>query len=331
MPFPRTFKIMKPEEIETLSQPSIMDSIPSNEDSDNQIQLAKQLKFAQQLGPTLIGPGLNFLGQTSKLANFKNPLQGNQQAQDIANTYKQQNNFPMVSSPMFQADPERGKLLADAFANMAHTPNDLATKQAYDALIKETLAQFQPMKQAGINFQKILPNEVNPYPNGSKDVFNDISQNNRLKYFPTEQGHGAGGGQKYPGNPLLNPSGEIINGENVPNNDIFRLVYDYYGHAKSGNGFGPTGEENAFIQHSNMYSPNARRALTTETRGQNSVVNFGPNGEMNQANPESTIYADQKVGLLPEWATDLPKQESNQDNFHKLLGFGNINQLLRKK
>src|SRR5690606_39337381 len=50
-----------------------------------------------------------------------------------------------------------------------------------------------------------------------------------------------------------------------------------------------------------MYTPLAARALTTETRGQNSWVNYGPYGEANRANPRETVYADQKTGIMPDW------------------------------
>jgi hypothetical protein len=58
-----------------------------------------------------------------------------------------------------------------------------------------------------------------------------------------------------------------------------------------------------------MYSDEARPAMTTETRGQNSWVNFGPHGEANRkASAADTIYADQKVGLLPAEFSDPPEE-----------------------
>ncbi|MBC7599210.1 MAG: hypothetical protein H7238_09345 [Polaromonas sp.] len=66
-----------------------------------------------------------------------------------------------------------------------------------------------------------------------------------------------------------------------------------------------SGEENAWRSHASMYSPLAQRAMTTETRGQNSWVNYGPKADFNRtANGGDTVYADQKVGLLPQWVTD---------------------------
>ena len=48
------------------------------------------------------------------------------------------------------------------------------------------------------------------------------------------------------------------------------------GHAIYGNQFGPKGEEIAWAIHQQMYSPLARLAMTAETRGQNSLVNYSP-------------------------------------------------------
>src|SRR5699024_7473124 len=43
-------------------------------------------------------------------------------------------------------------------------------------------------------------------------------------------------------------------------------------------------------------------AITTETRGQNSWLNYGKYGEQNRnAKVEDTIFADQKIGLMPSW------------------------------
>jgi hypothetical protein len=104
--------------------------------------------------------------------------------------------------------------------------------------------------------------------------------------------------------PMLEDSGVVIDGRKLANNDLFRIVHDYFGHAKEGVGFRATGEDNAFRQHRSMYSPAAQRALTTETRGQNSWLNYGPQGAKNRtAKTEDTTFADQKVGLMPEWTT----------------------------
>ncbi len=89
--------------------------------------------------------------------------------------------------------------------------------------------------------------------------------------------------------------------QNVP---VHNCVHDYFGHIKEGNGFRADGEENAWRSHSAMFSERARGAMTSETRGQNSWVNYGPHGEANRtASSATTVFADQKTGLMPEWVT----------------------------
>src|SRR6476659_2128677 len=88
-------------------------------------------------------------------------------------------------------------------------------------------------------------------------------------------------------------------------NDKFRAVHDYFGHCAAGYGFGPRGEENAWNAHSQMFSPDARRAMTTETRGQNSYVNFGrhnygDDGRYLNIRPAERPYACQKAALFPD-------------------------------
>jgi hypothetical protein len=59
-------------------------------------------------------------------------------------------------------------------------------------------------------------------------------------------------------------------------NEMFRAVHDLYGHGTMGSTFRPGGEEIAYASHSQMMSPLAQMALLSETRGQNSLVNYSP-------------------------------------------------------
>jgi hypothetical protein len=107
----------------------------------------------------------------------------------------------------------------------------------------------------------------------------DLKDNKHLYVFSTEEGFGETGitPQNRRENPMLADSGyKDVNGKKLLLNDLFRFVHDAFGHGKLGNSFGPVGEENAWYVHSQMFSPDARRAMTSETRGQNSWVNFGP-------------------------------------------------------
>jgi hypothetical protein len=94
-------------------------------------------------------------------------------------------------------------------------------------------------------------------------------------------------------------------GRAMLHNDIFRAVHDVNGHHLRGqSGFGPKGEHQAYLTHKKMYSPEAHPALAAETLLQNSTVNYGKHGEHNRANPEKTIYADQKAYAAPDWVVN---------------------------
>jgi hypothetical protein len=115
-------------------------------------------------------------------------------------------------------------------------------------------------------------------------------------------------------------------------NDEFRFVHDVLGHAGPGVGFRAAGEENAFRWHAPTFSPYARRAVTSELRGQNSYLNFGPNGEHNRAanpvpydaidNPQGTKYADQKFGVMPRWASEVGRESERSRRFEELARQG---------
>jgi hypothetical protein len=100
--------------------------------------------------------------------------------------------------------------------------------------------------------------------------------------------------------------GKVGDKEDAVANDAFRIVHDVFGHLGAGNPqFRAAGEERAFLEHSRMYSPLARKAMASETRGQNSTVNSGMYADLNEgASGADTIYADQKIGLMPDWAVD---------------------------
>ena len=83
-------------------------------------------------------------------------------------------------------------------------------------------------------------------------------------------------------------------------NNIFRAVHDFFGHAASGRSFNADGEEAAWVAHSSMFTPEARRVMTTETRGQNSYYNF--------FDSNNKQFAEQKAALFPEEYTLLPAE-----------------------
>jgi hypothetical protein len=206
------------------------------------------------------------------------------------------------------ANPERGAEIADEYELMDHAPNDPLVQEAYQALVDETLAQYDYLLQTGLQVE--LMGKEDPYDGKPSNAIKDIKRNNHLYVFPTTEGYGPSDQNfedlsvsEFP--LLVETQYRDINGVPLLANDVFRAVHDFYGHVKSGTTFRATGEENAWQNHAAMYSPLARRAMTTETRGQNSWVNFGEFGESNRtAQLEQTKFAVQKTGLMPIWTSE---------------------------
>lgn len=223
---------------------------------------------------------------------------------DVAEAYMAEHHPDRPYTPptdYHKLDPEHSKAIAQAFEEMPHSPDDPATKASYDAMIKETLNQYNAIKKSGLKVEFIPPDMPDPYAANPRLAAKDVAENNHLWTFPTDQGFGSSG-PAGSAHPMLQPTGETISGKPAVANDIFRVVHDYFGHLKEGHGFRAAGEDNAWRSHAAMYSDIARPAMTTETRGQNSWVNYGPHGETNRtASAADTHYADQKVGLMPEW------------------------------
>lgn len=204
-------------------------------------------------------------------------------------------------------DKERAKRIAQAYDEMRHDPHNPEVRAAYEAMARETMAQWQVVKRTGLKVEFIDMAQGDPYSATPRLAQADVIQNNHLWVFSTDDGYGQAGitAEDEAENPMLALTDEMISGRPARINDIFRIVHDYFGHIKDGHGFRATGEENAWQSHAAMYSPLARRAMTTETRGQNSWVNFGPYAESNKtASSADTVYAEQKVGLMPEWVSE---------------------------
>ncbi len=204
-----------------------------------------------------------------------------------------------------KADPENATKIAQAFEAMGHTPDDPATKASYEAMAKEVQAQWEALKATGLKVDWIPPGQPDPYGVSPRLAELDVSEHNHWWGFPTDSGFGDGSAEAKAAmkdNPLLQPTGETIGGRKVLVNDVFRIVHDMFGHIKEGNGFRADGEDNAWRSHVAMFSDAAKGAMTSETRGQNSWVNFGPYAAHNKhASGADTHYAPQKIGLMPEW------------------------------
>ena len=236
--------------------------------------------------------------------------------QSIAQDYNRKHGI-QTSHPTdyVKVNPSHAARIADAYGQMSHAPDDPEVKSSYDALKAETMAQYRHATDRGYQFD-FYPEGRDPYPNSPREAVLDLHHNKHMYVYPTHDGFGSG--DDVPSDhPMLEDTGMKWGGKPVTYNDLFRSAHDFYGHAKEGLGFRADGEDNAYRQHSAMFSPLARRAMAAETRGQNSYVNFGPHGENNQtATTENTVFAPQKAGLLPSWTED-PNIHQTSDDSHE--------------
>lgn len=162
-------------------------------------------------------------------------------------------------------DPAYKKTVFDAYAKQYPKLVEQSGAQNYDQLMeasyrqlaKETEQQFRALP---INMSYHRAGEGN-YEN-SKELLRDIYGNRHMYVYQ--------GGDPHDFLNAVDP----VTGLNT--NEMFRAVHDFFGHAIHGNQFGPKGEEIAWAAHSKMFSPLARLAMTSETRGQNSFVNYTP-------------------------------------------------------
>lgn len=256
-----------------------------------------------------------------RLFNEPNP-----ETVEISKAYKEKNGIVEGEGVKIEAvDVDNASKIADAFEALEDSPNDPEVQDAYNAMADETAKQHQDIVDAGYEVE-IWDGEGEPYAN-AQEMIDDVKNNKHMYIFSTEQGFGDEPitDEQRKQNKLLQDSGlKDKNGKPLLYNDLFRFVHDFFGHTERGNGFGPVGEENAWDVHARMYSPKARRAMTTETRGQNSWVNFGPQmrnedgslkkkGDPGYLSPKDRAFAPQKMALMPEEFSQIREVVSEFD------------------
>ena len=271
-------------------------------ETDRQVQASERAAAQEAISPSTPLPG------APRVEGFTGP---DPRLVAVAEQYAKDNGITLRRQAEYvQVDPERAARIAQAYEAMPHVPNDLRVKAAYKELIKQTLAQYRALEKAGYKFWFIDMNkpENAEYASSPWNAMRDIRANKQMGVFPTDDGFGSGDFDPA-SNPLLEdtgikwPSGSLFGPrKRVLANDLFRAVHDAFGHGLEGAGFRAQGEENAWQAHRRLFTGMAVAAITSETRGQNSWLNYGPNGEKNRtAKVEDTVFADQKTGLLPEW------------------------------
>jgi hypothetical protein len=205
-------------------------------------------------------------------------------------------------------NPEFAARIAQAYEEMPHAPSDPKVREAYEDLIRQTRAQYDALVDAGYKFY-FYDSTNDPYGGNPFNAIRDLRENQRMAVYATGEGFGSSEEFDPEGNPLLADTGlewgfgsEDGPKRRVTANDLFRAVHDAFGHSMEGAGFRARGEENAWQAHRRLFTGPAVGAMTSETRGQNSWLNYGPAAEKNRtAKVEDTVFADQKTGLMPEW------------------------------
>jgi hypothetical protein len=159
--------------------------------------------------------------------------------------------------------PDRIRALAHAYDAMKE--NDPAAHAAFHEMRRQVGHQYDHLtNKMGVHVESV---EHDPY----KDVHemvHDLRQNKRLKVLSTA---------------ATGPHGFFSDEDN----DKFRAVHDAFGHAATGRSFDRHGEEAAWLAHSQMFHGKAKHAMTSETRGQNSMLIATGN------------FPAQKTALLP--------------------------------
>jgi hypothetical protein len=180
--------------------------------------------------------------------------------------------------------PEYKKAVFDDYAK--HRPDIVKQTKAHDydslvhgsykALSSEVNKQFKAMPV------KTQYHDGHMSYHNSGEMQRDIHAHNNLAVFR--------GGDKHEF--LHNTDKET----GLNENEKFRAVHDYFGHGIHGNQFGAKGEEVAWHSHKKMMTPGASVAMTAETRGQNSAVNYGHSNLETQKTME-THRATKKAAL----------------------------------
>ena len=229
--------------------------------------------------------------------------QPNETVRKIADDYNAQSGQTPIEHGHYVAVNESlAQRIAKAYDALPEVSRSPETIKAYEALAKEVGDQWDfAVKNLGITFEP-WTKEGQPYAN-SREMVKDVRDNNHIYFFQ--------GGDPHPFLNAVDPK------TGFTANDKLRAVHDLFGHAAEDYQFGPRGEENAWIKHSQMFSPEAQRALSSETRGQNSWVNFGAQNYENGVNKnipaKDRPFAAQKTALLPkeltDWRSALGKSE----------------------
>lgn len=169
--------------------------------------------------------------------------------------------------------PEIGRLYVDASPFVT-----TLARVAYRGFAEQVKRQYAELTSPAGHDVHVTFTDADPYPN-AETMFADVRHGHLSVYRTSpDQSH-----------PLLSDA----------ENNMFRAVHDFHGHYMTGRNFDRHGEEAAWVRHSQMFTGLARRAMTTETRGQNSAFIWINGGRE---------FPAQKAILLPDWVSEIPER-----------------------
>lgn len=211
-----------------------------------------------------------------------------------------------------------------ARAFMAGANNEPGYKEAVFKAYQEQHPEL--VKQAGAsNYDELLKASYEQLAKETKDQFNSLPyefsfHRNGEGNYPSSAHmaadvHGNGHIYVYQGGDKHDFLHEVDPETGLNTNEMFRAVHDVYGHAIHGNQFGPKGEEIAWGAHQQMYSPLAVPAMSAETRGQNSVVNYSP---LNAELKKDVNNIEERIQQI-KWKGDTPDLRRLQEEKRNLL------------
>jgi hypothetical protein len=251
------------------------------------------------------GAGLSAVGEPFMTDENGRP-DPNPQIQREAQDYNHIYGLPAVNHNFWlTVNQERAGRIADAYDALPLLDTSVVVSTAYRALATECAQQWRHAVAHGMTFEPWTGSgDAYTGPDGYATAYGpDADIFHRHMFYFT-------GGSPNVFMAARDPQ------TGVSYNEMFRCIHDYFGHAAMGADFGPNGEETAWACHMQMFTAAAQAALTTETRGQNSWVNFGRQnydvaGRYQNILPSARPYAPQKTAVFQgsdAWIVQLPPE-----------------------
>ena len=180
-------------------------------------------------------------------------------------SFEKQSAIARVHQLALEGSPEYKAATFDAYQRQMPELVEMTGAKNHDEFMEKAYLQFG--KEVDEQF-KNLPYKLSYHKNGEGNYANSREMNADL--------HNNGNLNVYQGGERHDFLNKVDKETGLTQNEKFRADHDVFGHGVFGNEFGPKGEEIGYGIHSQMFSPLARIPMASETRGQNSLVNYSP-------------------------------------------------------